>query len=179
MLNKEGLANLRQRLNTIKSQATTFFTKAHTDIANTQDLEYHPNEDLWSLVPQETRDQGETIRTAIKQLSVDIAGAARGAPLVAEADLQDLRHNTRRMLASIYFRKYRHFGVYVHSYEDQILGVDPPSQEETPLTAVGLAESQFNNACTGISELIDLLSPAESIPATRVRRLINPTPRSS
>jgi hypothetical protein len=98
-------------------------------------------------------------------LSVDIAGAARGSPLIAEADLQDLRQNTRQMLASLHFKQYRYSGVYNHHDEGTVLGVDPPSQEERPVGRVATARGLFLNAATTIRDLIDLLSPSENIQA--------------
>ena len=80
------------------------------------------------IANDDIQNEADELRAAIKSLSVDIAGAARGSPLIAEADLQDLRHITRQMLANVRFKKYRHSGVYVHHDEDLVLGVDPPSQ---------------------------------------------------
>lgn len=162
MLNKEGIVELGERLTTIRNAATTFFDKAQE--RQDQGQAYS---DIWDdLLTPELRQEGEDLRAIMKRLSVDIAGAARGSPLIAEADLQDLRHNTRRMLASIHFHKYRHWGVYIHHDEDIVLGVDPPSQEEDPVTGVAGARSLFNNAAAGIRELIDLVSPAETIQAS-------------
>jgi hypothetical protein len=159
MLNKERIAELRESLRTICNTATSFFDKAQE--RQDQDREYG---DIWDdLLTLELRGEGDELRASLKRLSVDIAGGARGSPLIAEADLQDLRHNTRRMLASIRFHRYRHWGVYVHHDEDVVLGVDPPSQEEEPLTDVASARRLFNNAATSVGELIDLLSPAETI----------------
>lgn len=67
------------------------------------------------------------------------------------------------MLAGIHFRQYRHWGVYIHHDEDVVLGVDPPSQAEEPVDTVTTARALFDEAATSISELIDLLSPAESV----------------
>jgi len=159
MLNTEGIAGLRERLTTIRDAATSFFDKAQ----RLQD-EHGEHGDIWNgLLTPELRQEGEGLRAQMKRLSVDIAGAARGSPLIAEADLQDLRHNTRRILASIYFHKYRHRGVVVHHDEDIILGVDPPSQEEEPVADVVRARRPFNAAAAGIGELIELLSPVETI----------------
>ena len=72
----------------------------------------------------------DVLRQAIKELSVDLAGAARVSPLLADADMQELRHNTRQMLANVYFREYHHTGVDVHHDEGTVLGVDPPTHEE-------------------------------------------------
>jgi len=162
MLNREGIAELRERLTTIRNAATSFFDKAQR--RQDEGREYSH---IWDdLLTPELRQEGEELRATMKRLGVDIAGAARGSPLIAEADLQDLRHNTRRMLATIHFRKYRHWGVIVHHDEDIILGVDPPSQEEKPVTDVARARPLFNNAAASISELVDLLSPAETIQAS-------------
>ena len=57
-------------------------------------------------------------------------GPVRGSPLLAEADTQELRHNTRQMLANVLFREYSHSRVYIHHDEGVVLGVDPPSHEE-------------------------------------------------
>jgi hypothetical protein len=69
------------------------------------------------------------------------------------------------MLAAIHFHKYQYRGVYVHHDEDIVLGVDPPSQEEEPVTDVARARRFFNNAVSNVDDLIDLLSPAETIQA--------------
>jgi nucleoside 2-deoxyribosyltransferase len=66
------------------------------------------------------------------------------------------------MLASIYFRRYRHWGVYVHHDEGTVLGVDPPSQREEPVPNVRTAQELFEGSIDSIHELIDLLSPAET-----------------
>ena len=161
MLNTEGITELRERLTTIRKAATSYFDKAQK--RQNQGRVYS---DIWNdLLTPALRQIGEDLRATMKRFSVDIAGAARGSPLVAEADLHDLRHNTRGMVASIHFHKYRHRGVYVHHDEDVVLGVDPPSQEEKPVSDVATARRFFNSAATSISELIDLLSPAEAMQA--------------
>ncbi len=161
MIGNEGITALRERLTTIRDAAQSYFDKSQ-EVQN-QGYVYRS---IWDdLLTPELRQQGEDLRASTKRLSVDIAGAARGSPLIAEADLQDLRHNTRRMLASIYFHNYRHWGVVVHHDEDIVLGVDPPSQEEENVNGAEAARSLFNNAAATVSELIDLLSPAESIQA--------------
>jgi len=119
--------------------------------------------DIWDdILTADLRQEGEDLRATIKRLSIDIAGAARGSPLIAEADLHDIRHNTRLMLASIHFHQYRHWGVNVHHEEGIVLGVDPPSQAEEPVGGA-VARDLFDNAATSIGELIDFLSPAETI----------------
>jgi hypothetical protein len=161
MISKEGIAELRERLTTTCNAGASFFDKAQE--LQDGDLVYSG---IWDdLLTPDLRQEGEDLRAAIKRLSVGIAGAARGSPLIAEADLHDLRHNTRRMLASVHFHQYRHWGVHVHHDEDVVLGVDPPSQEEEPIAGVEAAAHLFNNAAMSVGELIDLLSPAETTPS--------------
>src|SRR3981081_2885740 len=111
MLSKEGIAEIKERLATIRDAAASFFERA-------QGLQDQGAEcrDIWDDLHQE----GEDLRSTLKRLSVDIAGAARGSPLIAEADINDIRHNTRRMLASIHFHRYRYWGVHVHHDEDVV-----------------------------------------------------------
>jgi len=65
--------------------------------------------------------------------------------------------------ASIHFHRYRYLGVRIHHDEDVVLGVDPPSQEEESVPRVAIARDIFDNSATNIGELIDLISPAETI----------------
>jgi hypothetical protein len=161
MLTKEGIAELRERLAGVSAAGASFFDKAQ----RCQD-EHGEYSNIWDgLLTPDLRDEGDEVRAAVKRLGVDTAGAARGSPLIAEADLQDLRHNTRRMLAAIHFHSYRQRGVYVHHDEDVVLGVDPPSQEEKPVTDVARARRFFDGAVVSIGDLIDLLSPAETVQA--------------
>jgi len=159
MISKEGIAELRERLTTICNAAASFFDKAQ------QQDRGQAYSDIWDdLLTDDLRQEGENLRAAIKRLSIDIAGAARGSPLIAEADFHDIRHSTRRMLASIRFHQYSYRGVYVHHDEDIVLGVDPPSQTEEPVAGgVETARNLFNGAVTRIIDLIDFLSPAETV----------------
>ena len=159
MVNKEGVAEFKVRLTAIRNAAASFFDKAQ--VRQDRGEEYSILADL--LTPELLRE-GEDLRADIKRFSVDMAGAVRGSPLISEADLHDMRHNTRRMLASIHFRNYQYQGVYVHHDEGTVLGVDPPSQQEKPLWNVSDAHRLFKEATSSIDELIDLMSPAETVP---------------
>ena len=110
----------------------------------------------------------EELRSNFKALSVDIAGAARGSPLLAEADMQELRHCTRQILAAVRLREYRHTGVFIHHDEDIVLGVDPPSHEELAVEDVVTAQRIFDKAGARMLDLIDLLSPTDSVQSTSV-----------
>lgn len=155
MLTKEGIASLRERLATVRGAANQYF--AHADPAK-----FDGGFGYSSVVTtQETASEGETLRAAIKRLGVDVAGAARGSALISEADLQDLRHNTRQMLANVRFNQYRHWGIHIHHDEDVVLGVDPPSQGEEPVDAPATAVALFSTSAHSVGDLIDLLSPSD------------------
>ena len=156
-LASEDIVALRNRLIAVREQGAAYFAQA-----NPTKIQHGSWKHSWEIENSDTRDEAETLRTIIKALSVDIAGAARGSPLLAEADTQELRHNTRRMLASVHFHHYSHAGVYVHHDEGLVLGVDPPSQEEVPFEDAATAPTRFDNAASEILDLIDLLSPTDA-----------------
>ena len=157
-LTTEDIVSLGQRLTAVRDQGAAYFAKA-----NPTKVGENTWEQSWEIESDDIRNEAETLRTTIKALSVDIAGAARGSPLLAEADTQELRHNTRQMLASVRFHRYRHTGVYVHHDEGAVLGVDPPSHEEVPFEDAATAPKRFDEAATEILDLIDLLSPTDTV----------------
>ncbi len=166
LLRNEDIDSLRQRLLSVLQRGHELFVEA-------QQLKDHQG-DLWpereplEVVSDEMRTLVDDLRATIKTLSVDIAGAARQSPLLAESDMHELRHSTRQMLSSVRFKEYRHTGVYIHHDEDVVLGVDPPSQEEHPLDDVARARRLFELAGDKVLDLIDLLSPSDSQQITSI-----------
>ena len=158
MLTREGIDSLRERLAVVRVAGSRYFTHADP-VAIDNAFGTHS----WRIENDDIQNEAEDLRTTIKRLGVDIAGAARGSPLIAEADLQDLRHNTRQMLANVRFNRYRHSGTYVHHDEGIVLGVDPPSQNEDPVDEVATAHGLFDGAATAVLDLIDVLSPSETV----------------
>ena len=157
-LTTEDIVSLRNRLTTVRDQGAAYFANANPTKVGDDSWEHS-----WRLQSDDIRNEAGTLRTTIKTLSVDIAGAARGSPLLAEADTQELRHNTRQMLANVRFHQYRHTGVYIHHDEGAVLGVDPPSHEEVPFEDAATAPRRFDEAATEILDLIDLLSPTDAV----------------
>lgn len=156
LLTREDIASLRERLVDVRQQGLRYFDRV-SPIRVPGGLRHS-----WSIDNEDARNEAATLRTDVKALSVDIAGALRGAPLLAEAETQELRHNVRQMLASIYFNEYRHAGVYVHHDEGLVLGVDPPSHEEIPVDEPAKARQLFDRAAATILDLVDLLSPTDT-----------------
>ncbi len=153
-LTKEEISSLRNRLQAVRHQGATYFAKTvptRVSISNWQHS--------WEIESNEIQNEAESLRTTIKRLSVDIAGAVRGSPLLAEADTQELRHNTRQMLANVLFREYSHSRAYIHHDEGVVLGVDPPSHEEISFEHAATARKRFDKAAPAILDVIDLLSP--------------------
>ena len=160
-LTTEDIVSLRNRFIAVRDQGAAFFAEANpTKIVHS----WGPWENhSWEIESTVTQDEAEALRANIKTLSVAIAGAARGSPLHAEADMQELRHNTRQMLANVRFYEYHHRGVNVHHDEGVVLGVDPPSHEQVPFTDADAAPKRFHEAASEIIDLIDLLSPTDTV----------------
>ena len=151
-LTKEDIVALRQRLVVVREEGARYFAKAKRH--------------SWDISNNDMGSEAEALRIRVKALGVDIAGATRGSPLLAEADIQDLRHNTRQMLANVHFNRYRQTGVYIHHDEGVVLGVDPPSQEEAPFADATTAQDFFDAAASAILDLVDLLSPTDTVQAS-------------
>ena len=148
-LTKEDINSLRQRLIVVRDQGASYFAQVQLR--------------SWDIRDEESRSEAEALRVSITSLSVDIAGAARGSALLAEADMQDLRRNTRQMLANLRLNRYRETGLYIHHDEDVVLGVDPPSHDEWPFVEAVEAKDSFAAATSGILDLVDLLSPTDAV----------------
>ena len=163
-LTTEDIVSLRNRFMAVRDQGAAFFAEA-----NPTKIDHNPwglrKDHSWEIESTVIQDEAEALRANIKALSVAIAGAARGSPLHAEADMQELRHNTRQMLANVRFHEYHHDGVNVHHDEGVVLGVDPPSHEQVPFRDAASAPKRFDEAASEIVDLIDLLSPTETVPS--------------
>ena len=156
-LTKEEIGTLRTRMTSVREQAEVYFAEVKprriTDDRTGKSLK------KWDPIALQKR---ETLKQTIKELGVDIAAAVRVSPLHSDADMQELRHNTRQMLANVQFREYRHTGVYVHHDEGVVLGVDPPTHETIPISDAETAQKRFDQAAAKTLDLTDLLLPTDA-----------------
>ena len=164
-LTKEDIGALRSRLVAVREQAKAYFIEASPE--SVLDETAWPPRESWEVSDPATLHQREALRQTIKELNVDIAAAARVSPMLADADMQELRHNTRQMLANVQFREYRHTGVYIHHDEDMVLGVDPPTHEEVSFNDAATARRRFDQAAAKTLDLTDLLLPTDATEPTQ------------
>lgn len=164
-LRKEDIAALRSRVVALREEAAEYFATARPT-EQSEGAPWQP-EISWEIEDTETLRACEALRQGIKELGVEIAGAARGSPLLSEADMQELRQSTRQMLANVRFREYRHTGVYVHHDEDVVLGVDPASHEEVPFGDASAAANGFDAAAAAVLDLTDLLLASDGTEGMR------------
>ena len=157
-LTNEEIGALRARIVSVREQAKTYFAEANPKTV-VDDIGWQSS---LKLSDPETLLKCESLRQAIKELSVDIAAAARVSPLHSDADMQELRHNTRQMLANVKFREYHHTGVFVHHDDGVVLGVDPPTHEEVSIEDPATAQTHFDQALAKTLDLTDLLLPADA-----------------
>ena len=158
-LTRENIEALRRRLMAVRDRGRKYFAETNPQVA--EDKTAWPPCEIWEIKDAKCLQECEALRQTIKELSVDIAAAARSSPLLADADMQELRHNTRQMLANVYFREYRHSGVYVHHDEGTVLGVDPPTHDEAAFRDASYAPRRFDQAAARALDLTDLLLPSE------------------
>ena len=158
-LTKENIGELQEQLVAVRERGKEYFAKADPEkVVETAP----PFCESWEIKDAQTLQESVALRQAIKDLSVDIAAAAQLSPLLAGADMQELRHNTRQMLANVHFNEYRHTGVYVHHDEGTVLGVDPPTHEEIPFGDALTAPRRFDQAAAKTLDLLGLLLPSDA-----------------
>ena len=160
-LTREDIEALRKQFVLLRREGERYFAEAepvqiHSDVP-------WRTEHTWVVDDEETLRRGETLVQDVKRLSVELAAAARGSPLLADADMQELRHSTRQMLANVRFSEYQHSGVHVHHDEGNVLGVDPPSHEEIPLCDADTAGRRFDQAAAKMLDVADLLLPTDAV----------------
>ena len=159
-LTKEIIESIRNRILNIREQGRRYFVE--TSPEKIRDDSVFPPRKICKLTDSDSLKNCENFRLTIKKLSVDIAAAARTSPLLADADMQELRHNTRQMLANLYYCEYHHTGVYIHHDEEYVLGVDPPSHHEIPFSDASTAAISFDKAVVRTLDLVDLLLPSDN-----------------
>ena len=163
LLTQEAIFMLRQRLLDITQNAMKYFDDANPERAEEETpSRYIPGGLTWEVTDAKTLQKCEQLRQDIKILGVDIAAAARISPMLSDADMQELRHDIRQMLANLRFRLYRHSGVEVHHDEGYVLGVDPPTHEETPFDDASTASRHFHQTAQKVVDIIDLLMPTDT-----------------
>ena len=160
-LTKDNIEAMRRRLIAVRKRGREYFAKADPDHVVDETARPFYTSWVWEIRDERTLQECEALRLTIKELSVDIAAAGRASPLLADADMQELRHNTRQMLSNVHFREYHHTGVYVHHDEGTVLGVDPPTHEEIPFQDASLAAKRFDQAAAKALDLTDLLLPTD------------------
>ena len=89
ILTKDDIDSLRQRVLLVRRRGSEHFAKAEP--VRVVDQESWAQRESLNL-GSEVEAVAEESRSNLKALSVDIAGATRGSPLLAEADMQELRH---------------------------------------------------------------------------------------
>ena len=87
-LTKENIAALRNQLVAVRERGKEYFDEADPEkVVETA----WPFEESWEIKPAKTLQKCEVLRQTIKELSVDIAAAARASPLLADADMVSVR----------------------------------------------------------------------------------------
>ena len=165
-LKQANIKNIRRRLVEVRELGRKYFTEIKPkqipeDLEDPEDLEGLFHVEGWAMTKSKDYKRWENLSHSIKNLSIDIAAAARLSPLLSDADMQELRHNTRQMLANLKFRKYKYYGFFVHHDEGVFLGVDPPTHEEVPLPTFSAAADYFDRAADKTLDIVDLLMANE------------------
>jgi hypothetical protein len=98
-------------------------------------------------------DQGitERLNKELPKIIVRLIELSKASPVISDVDRSDLKFSLRELLASLRFRRYQHWGTYIHSDEDRVLGVAPPAKEKMKLERRKLSSSslRLGKTCSG------------------------------
>ena len=176
-----SIENLRRQLTSLRDEASQFFSEVgKADEIRRQPIrkvgqteggesfefgDYRPGEhDINGVAHRlsvEERLASEALVRELKRLMVGVASFVKGAALLGEADVRDLGDLTKEMAAALKFRRYRHWGIYIHHDEGDYIGADPPGQSEDETVSVKEAHSTFINSHKRVMEMTDLVSDSD------------------
>jgi hypothetical protein len=111
----------------------------------------------------------EWLNKEIPKIVVRLIELSKASPVISDLDRGDLKFSLRELLASLRLHRYQHWGTYIHSDEDRVLGVDPPGQSESECD-LQAAFKEFTTARENVQRLTDLLVPSDTPEATAVAR---------
>lgn len=105
MLTQEGIDSLKERLVALRTSASDYFKDVRATGHEWASVT------TWEL-KEDAVVRSDALRGEVKGLSGSVAIAARSsAPLMSDADFQELRQNTRQMLAALRLNRYEYRGV--------------------------------------------------------------------
>jgi hypothetical protein len=165
---------LTKRWDSAAREQEAYFERIYTTVLGEERSADNQNRAYYIQVKPEFIAQAgksviDRLNEEIPSIIVRLIELSKASPVVSDVDRYDLKFILKELLASLQFRKYRHWETYIHSDEDRVLGVDPPGQAEDECD-LNTAYDEFVFARAKVQRLLGLLVPSDTPEATAVAR---------
>jgi hypothetical protein len=168
-----NIEELRERWKKVAKEQELYFDRLYKilvrEAGSAEHLERYGLAVKPEFITEADRGVLEWLNREIPNFIVRLIELSRPSPVVSDVDRNDLKFILKELLASLRMQRYKHWETYVHSDEDQVLGVDPPGQSESDCD-LQTAFEEFGNARDKVQRLLDLLVPSDTPEATAVAR---------
>jgi len=161
MIQHEGIKSLKDELVKIYKEANAFIIRnsKHIDHFTDRWTLFEENGDLFlNKMPEDEQVVANKLTQQLTKLMTTIIATAKLSPLIDDADQKDLKVNTKKMLATFYFREYKHWDAEIMHDEGHVLGVTPARQNEEYIEskkACKILEDTYKN----ILKIMELIVP--------------------
>jgi len=165
MTDQQECRELSELLQGLKIDAEGYFKKAAEIMPKSLFLRRggRPRDTYWEELPDDIR--GEAARLTLRLLSLmgQVARSLRNAPLVSEADQQDVRIGAKAMRAALQLRDFYSWDTEVLHDEDTVLGVKRAGQSDDAPAAPLQAGRTFADWAGKIDEILALVAASPAL----------------
>ena len=88
-----------------------------------EQLERYPIAVNQEFIQEADKGVVEWLNKEIPKLVLRLIELSKASPVISDLDRGDLKFSLRELLASLRLHRYQHWGTYIHSDEDRVLGV--------------------------------------------------------
>lgn len=164
MMGSNESPDLQPLLEQFSAQADQYFASAAEVVADNTDHSF-ARDYYWNLLTPEMRNEGLSLVVTFVKLAGRISSFTRNAPLVSDADQQDIVLATKAIRAAILLRKFRSWNANILHDENRVLGVTPAGQEDDwPLNPTE-ARQQLSEGLEKIGAALELAAASRSLGA--------------
>lgn len=116
----------------------------------------------WNLLSIEEQEKSHSLQRELLRLIGSLTTHVKRAPLLSEADENDLKRSAKELRAALRLRAYRSWDTEVLHDEDIVLGVRPAGQSEAHAASPAEASRAFNSAMNTLASIYELIEASPS-----------------
>ena len=166
MFSEEKIAIIKQEFDGIFQRIFTYFDKVNVETPYLENRymphDFDINEWYSETIQEQDQREAEILSQNISRVVKNLTSAAKGSPLVDDADIRDMRMCIKQIRSALFFREYRFWDTDVIHDEGTVLGVSPATQSDNTPIDNARALKIVCSSHKKILKIVDLISPIES-----------------